>query len=60
MRNSTIEKSTTRPQLTQKETKKPTVEPKPKEETKKPSSISDFKKNLMLKKNTLTRKMQKL
>ena len=26
------------------ETKKPTVEPKPKEETKKPSSISDFKK----------------
>ena len=44
MRNSTIEKSTTRPQLTQKETKKPTVEPKPKEETKKPSSISDFKK----------------
>ena len=44
MRNSTIEKSTTRPQLTQKETKKPTVEPKPKKETKKPSSISDFKK----------------
>ena len=33
MRNSTIEKSTTRPQLTQKETKKPTVEPKPKETT---------------------------
>ncbi len=46
MRNSTIEKSTTRPQLTQKETKKPTVEPKPKEETKKPSSISDFKKRI--------------
>ena len=38
MRNSTIEKSTTRPQLTQKETKKPTVEPKPKEESEESSS----------------------
>ena len=35
MENSTIEKSTTRPQLTQKETKKPTPEPKPKEKPKK-------------------------
>ena len=42
--NSTIEKSTTRPQLTQKETKKPTPEPKPKEKPKKTASISDFKK----------------
>ena len=44
MENSTIEKSTTRPQLTQKETKKPTPEPKPKEKPKKTASISDFKK----------------
>lgn len=44
MENSTIEKSTTRPQLTQKETKKPTPEPKSKEKPKKRASISDFKK----------------
>ncbi len=47
MENSTIEKSTTRPQLTQKgKLKKPTQNLNLKKKPKKTASISDFKKRI--------------